>query len=225
MKETNARSKRSGPRTGSHLRSPAQLSTAHLGRPYAARHAASRSPLSTPRCIMPFMFEKLEVYQKAVDFADEVASLTEGFPTRLRIPRRPIESRRAFDRYQPGRGKRPLHKARSPQFLHDRSRLPSGMRAPVGDRTASCAHQRPRSSRSEGPARDHRQNDQWPDQWTRQARWLIRSRLHLSARNLSRSAVRSPQAKIYPGTSISAGPVFGTQASPKLGCRRMPRRR
>jgi four helix bundle protein len=29
---------------------------------------------------MPFMFEKLEVYQKAVDFADEVASLTEGCP-------------------------------------------------------------------------------------------------------------------------------------------------
>jgi four helix bundle protein len=29
---------------------------------------------------MPFMFEKLEVYQKAVDFADEVAALTEGFP-------------------------------------------------------------------------------------------------------------------------------------------------
>jgi four helix bundle protein len=29
---------------------------------------------------MPFMFEKLEVYQKAVDLADEVASLTEGFP-------------------------------------------------------------------------------------------------------------------------------------------------
>jgi len=26
------------------------------------------------------MFEKLEVYQKAVDFADEVASLTESFP-------------------------------------------------------------------------------------------------------------------------------------------------
>lgn len=29
---------------------------------------------------MPFMFEKLEVYQKAVNFADEVAALTEGFP-------------------------------------------------------------------------------------------------------------------------------------------------
>jgi four helix bundle protein len=29
---------------------------------------------------MPFMFEKLEVYQKAVDFADEIAALTEHFP-------------------------------------------------------------------------------------------------------------------------------------------------
>jgi four helix bundle protein len=27
-----------------------------------------------------FMFEKLEVYQKAVDFADEIAALTESFP-------------------------------------------------------------------------------------------------------------------------------------------------
>ena len=29
---------------------------------------------------MPFMFEKLDVYQRAVDFADEIASLTEAFP-------------------------------------------------------------------------------------------------------------------------------------------------
>jgi 23S rRNA-intervening sequence protein len=29
---------------------------------------------------MPFMFEKLDVYQKAVEFADEVAAHTEGFP-------------------------------------------------------------------------------------------------------------------------------------------------
>lgn len=29
---------------------------------------------------MAFMFEKLEVYQKAVDFAEQVAALTEGFP-------------------------------------------------------------------------------------------------------------------------------------------------
>jgi four helix bundle protein len=29
---------------------------------------------------MPFMFEKLDVYQKAVDFADGIASVTEAFP-------------------------------------------------------------------------------------------------------------------------------------------------
>jgi hypothetical protein len=29
---------------------------------------------------MTFMFEKLEVYQKAVSFADEIAKLTEQFP-------------------------------------------------------------------------------------------------------------------------------------------------
>jgi len=40
---------------------------------------------------MAFMFEKLEVYQKAVSFADEIASLTEGF-----------EPRRALDRNEPG---------------------------------------------------------------------------------------------------------------------------
>lgn len=29
---------------------------------------------------MAFMFENLQVYQKTVDFADQVASLTESFP-------------------------------------------------------------------------------------------------------------------------------------------------
>jgi four helix bundle protein len=29
---------------------------------------------------MAFMFEKLQVYQKAVDFTDQIAALTEGFP-------------------------------------------------------------------------------------------------------------------------------------------------
>jgi four helix bundle protein len=29
---------------------------------------------------MPFLFEKLEVYRRAVDFADEVGRLTESFP-------------------------------------------------------------------------------------------------------------------------------------------------
>jgi len=29
---------------------------------------------------MFFMFEKLDVYQEAVGFADEIAGLTEGFP-------------------------------------------------------------------------------------------------------------------------------------------------
>jgi hypothetical protein len=30
--------------------------------------------------LMAFLFEKLEVYQKAVDFADQIAAMTEGFP-------------------------------------------------------------------------------------------------------------------------------------------------
>lgn len=34
---------------------------------------------------MSFMFENLEVYQKAVDFADAVVELTEGFPRGYRF--------------------------------------------------------------------------------------------------------------------------------------------
>ncbi len=33
--------------------------------------------------IVTFIFEKLDVYQKAVEFADQAALLTEGFPRRL----------------------------------------------------------------------------------------------------------------------------------------------
>jgi len=34
---------------------------------------------------MTFMFENLQVYQKAVDFADQIAKLTEGFPIGYRF--------------------------------------------------------------------------------------------------------------------------------------------
>lgn len=34
---------------------------------------------------MAFMFEKLDVYQKAVDLADEIAGFTEGFPRGYRF--------------------------------------------------------------------------------------------------------------------------------------------
>jgi hypothetical protein len=57
------------------------------------RHAAKRTPgspavsCSTDHLIsrsggptMPFMFEKLKVYQKALHFADEVTVITAGFP-------------------------------------------------------------------------------------------------------------------------------------------------
>jgi len=37
------------------------------------------------RVVTTFMFEKLAVYQKAVDFADETAALTEGFPRGYRF--------------------------------------------------------------------------------------------------------------------------------------------
>lgn len=55
-----------------------------------ARSAAGRSPAvscspvplfkSSSGLPVAFMFENLQVYQKAVDLADKVASLTEGFP-------------------------------------------------------------------------------------------------------------------------------------------------
>ncbi len=34
---------------------------------------------------MPFMFENLDVYQKAVDFTDRAVSLTEAFPRGYRF--------------------------------------------------------------------------------------------------------------------------------------------
>jgi len=49
-----------------HLRSPALL--VHLIKPSASV------------LLMAFMFENLQVYQKAVDFADRAAGLTETFP-------------------------------------------------------------------------------------------------------------------------------------------------
>jgi len=36
--------------------------------------------------LMTFMLKKLEVYQKAVDFTDQIAALTEGFPRGSRRP-------------------------------------------------------------------------------------------------------------------------------------------
>src|SRR5438034_313054 len=62
---------------------------------------------------MTFMFEKLEVYQKAVSFADKVDA---GVSARLRIPGRPTQSRGALDCDQSGRGQRPFHQA-GPQKL------------------------------------------------------------------------------------------------------------
>lgn len=57
---------------------------------------------------MAFMFEKLEVYQKAVDFADEIAALTERFP-------------RGYG-FGTGAGGRPLH----PRVSFHRAAPPSG---------------------------------------------------------------------------------------------------
>ena len=49
--------------------SPAQLLT-----------CSSSIFLFIPEQSMPFMFENLQVYQKAVDFADKIAGSTETFP-------------------------------------------------------------------------------------------------------------------------------------------------
>src|SRR5208283_4262491 len=57
---------RSEDEKSAHLRSPALLLPC--------------SPAQFGVGIMAFMFEKLEVYRKAVDFADEIAALTESFP-------------------------------------------------------------------------------------------------------------------------------------------------
>jgi len=53
-----------------HLRSPAQLFTCSNSRGQATRSRGGAH-------ILVFMFEKLEVYQKAVDLTDEIAAMTE----------------------------------------------------------------------------------------------------------------------------------------------------
>ena len=75
---------RSKAQTADWLSPAVSCSTAHLvTATWAATHNCGEiqmTPLSKPRCSMPFMFEKLDVYQKALDFADQLASLTKGFP-------------------------------------------------------------------------------------------------------------------------------------------------
>jgi hypothetical protein len=134
---------------------------------------------------MPFMFEKLEVYQKAVDFADEVAALTEGFPRGYGFLVDQLNRAALSIATNLAEGKRTLHKARSPQLLYDRPRLGSRVCSASGNRPPARARQRPHGSRSQGAARSHRQNDQRLDQWPRQARRLIPPRIRLTPSGLS----------------------------------------
>ena len=127
---------------------------------------------------MAFMFEKLEVYQKSVDFADEVASLTEAFPrgygflvdqlnrAALSIATNLAEGNGRFTK--PDRRNFFTIARGSAQECVPLLEI-ARRRGLVQDPAVDC---------SQGAARSHRQNDQRLDQWTRQARRLIQSLRH-----------------------------------------------
>ena len=63
--------------------------------------------------LMAFSFEKLLVYQKAVDFADMICDQHRAIRAWLWVPRRSTQSRRALDLEQHRRGQRPLHQSQT----------------------------------------------------------------------------------------------------------------
>jgi len=68
---------------------------------------------------LPFAFEKLHVYQRAVDFADAASALTESFPRGYGYLADQL-NRVSLDRGEHRRGQRPFHPTRPPPFLHHR---------------------------------------------------------------------------------------------------------
>jgi hypothetical protein len=121
---------------------------------------------------MAFMFQKLEVYRKAIAFADEVAALTQEFPRGyyLLFLERSTESSGTLDCDRSDGRQRPVFQAGSQELFHDRQGLRTRMRAFTG----GCVPPRPDrriEARVLAPRRgDDRQDDQRPDQRPGQAR-------------------------------------------------------
>src|SRR5437868_4174589 len=113
---------------------------------------------------MAFMFENLEVYQKAVDLADSIAELSDGFPRGYGFVVDQLNRAALSISMNLAEGNGRFYESGSPAFLHDRARVDPRMRA--GARTCQTArtHRRNRSRRSEAETRSHRQNDQRPYQ-------------------------------------------------------------
>ena len=104
---------------------------------------------------MPFLVEKLEVYQKSVDFADRISGFTESFPkgkyyladqlnrASLSIPANVAEG--------------------PPQLLHHRQGLRARVSAPTRHREATCTCRVADSCRAAPGPRNHFQDALWAD--------------------------------------------------------------
>jgi len=76
---------------------------------------------------MPFMFENLQVYQKAVDLADSVPVISGEFPRGFYFLVDQLNRAALSIATKSGRGKRSIYQGRSKTFLHDCPRFRSGM--------------------------------------------------------------------------------------------------
>ena len=76
---------------------------------------------------MAFMFENLDVYQKAVDFTDEITNLTAAFLRGYYFLSRSDQPRGPVDRHEFGRREWTVHEGRPQELLHHRSRLGPGV--------------------------------------------------------------------------------------------------
>ena len=82
---------------------------------------------------MPFLFENLQVYQKAVDLADRASSLAEGFPRGYYFLADQLNRAALSVATNLAEGQRPIHQGRPPQLFHDCPRLGPGMRSSSRD--------------------------------------------------------------------------------------------
>jgi four helix bundle protein len=78
---------------------------------------------------MPFMFENLQVYQKAVDFADRIASSTETFPRGYYFLVDQLNRAALLIATNLAEGNGGFTKTRSKKLLHHRPRLRPGVRS------------------------------------------------------------------------------------------------
>ena len=94
-----------------------------------------------PRGIsLAFMFENLQVYQKAADLADSVAALTESFPRGdyFLVDQLNHAALSVATNLAEGNGR--FHRSRLEELLHHRPRLGPGMCAAAASRQVASIH-------------------------------------------------------------------------------------